>query len=55
MGVIKCPVCNLELEKNLYTYSCKNHHSYDIAKKGYTNLLLANQGHALNSGDDKEM
>jgi 23S rRNA (guanine745-N1)-methyltransferase len=55
MSVLKCPVCNLELVRNVNTYSCYNHHSYDIAKKGYTNLLLANQGHALNSGDDKEM
>ncbi len=55
MSVLKCPVCNLELNKNVNTYSCYNHHSYDIAKKGYTNLLLANQGHASNSGDDKEM
>ena len=55
MSVYKCPVCHKELEKIDKTYKCCNNHSFDISKKGYVNLMLANQGHSLNEGDSKEM
>ena len=51
----KCPVCNSELTQDGNRLICKNNHSYDIAKKGYVNLLLANQGnHFIEEGDNKE-
>lgn len=50
-----CPVCRLPLEKQERCYVCPNQHSFDIAKKGYVNLLLANQKNAKEPGDSKEM
>lgn len=50
-----CPKCKEVLEKNEKSYRCKNGHTYDIAKSGYINLLLDNQKHSKNPGDDKDM
>lgn len=47
-----CPNCRLPLEKYSSYYKCVNNHSFDIAKQGYTNLLLANQKSSKNPGDD---
>ena len=55
MSKYKCPVCSLKLTKIDKAWKCSNNHSYDIAKKGHVNLMLANQGHSLNEGDSKEM
>lgn len=55
MSIIKCPVCNRELNRKDNCYKCTNNHSFDISKKGYTNLLLSNQYHSSNPGDDKDM
>jgi 23S rRNA (guanine745-N1)-methyltransferase len=55
MSLYKCPVCSLALLKQEKVYKCNNNHSYDIAKKGHVNLILANQGRSLNEGDSKEM
>lgn len=55
MSIYKCPKCNQSLTKVDKSYKCLNNHSYDISKKGYVNLMLANQGHSLNEGDSKEM
>lgn len=52
---LKCPVCDKELIKIDKSYVCPKKHSYDIAKKNYVNLILANQGHHLNEGDSKDM
>ena len=55
--ILLCPLCNNYLTKNDKNnfYKCTNNHCYDIAKEGYTNLLLANQKHSLCPGDNKEM
>lgn len=53
--ILKCPVCNLSLEKKEKQWVCLNNHSYDIASKGYINLLLANQKKTKDPGDSKEM
>lgn len=55
MKYVKCPVCNKVLIKNEKTFKCENNHSYDIAKYGYVNLLLANQIHSSSPGDSAEM
>jgi len=54
-SILKCPVCNLNLAKHEKQYVCTNNHSYDIASKGYINLLLANQKNTKEPGDSKEM
>ncbi|OGO77958.1 MAG: hypothetical protein A2Y23_04410 [Clostridiales bacterium GWB2_37_7] len=51
----KCPVCNKQLVKKGNSYCCSQRHTYDIAKEGYVNLLLANQMKSKDPGDSKEM
>ena len=53
--MLKCPVCNAQLINNEKQYICDNNHSFDKNKKGYTNLLLSNQLHSSDPGDNKEM
>ncbi|MDF2841270.1 MAG: rRNA ((1)-)-methyltransferase, partial [Clostridia bacterium] len=53
--IYKCPVCDKQLIKADHSYSCSQKHSYDIAKEGYVNLLLANQMKSKDPGDSKEM
>ena len=36
---IKCPVCSEELIRENHVYQCARHHSFDISKEGYCNLL----------------
>ena len=51
----KCPNCRLALERVENVWRCENKHSFDVAKEGYVNLILANKKKSLNSGDGKEM
>ena len=51
----KCPVCNEVLNQIDKSYKCLNGHCFDVNKKGFVNLLLANQSHSENPGDSKEM
>lgn len=53
--IYKCPVCDKQLSKRDNSYSCSEKHTYDIAKEGYVNLLLANQMRSKEPGDSKEM
>lgn len=54
-NILFCPHCKSELNQIGNTFKCVNNHSYDISKKGFVNLLLANQHHSDNSGDEKGM
>lgn len=36
----RCPICNLALYLDGKSLKCENKHSFDIAKQGYTNLLM---------------
>ena len=54
-NVLYCPHCKKELNQIDNTFKCINNHSYDISKKGFVNLILANQHHSDNSGDEKGM
>jgi len=54
-SILKCPVCDSSLTKCEKQYTCLNNHTYDIASKGYINLLLANQKKTKDPGDSKEM
>lgn len=53
--ILICPVCANPLNQNDKSYACLNHHTFDKAKQGYVNLLLANQKNSLQPGDNKEM
>ena len=50
-----CPVCKEQLNIDKKTYTCKNNHSFDVAKQGYVNLLPVNKKHSDNPGDSKDM
>ena len=49
-----CPICGNELTKTDRSYCCENHHSFDIARQGYVNLLTVQQKHSLDPGDTRE-
>lgn len=54
--MLRCPVCREPIFKqNDKIYCCRNHHSFDIAKKGYVNFLLAHKMNSKLPGDNKLM
>ena len=59
ISVFKCPNCNAHLATTSLgpnkTFSCINKHSFDMAKEGYLNLLLAQHRRSRNPGDSDEM
>lgn len=41
INIFRCPICKLEMNiHDLRSMICQNKHCFDIAKKGYVNLLL---------------
>lgn len=50
-----CPICGQSLAQNGGSLVCRNHHTYDIARQGYVNLLPVQQKHSLAPGDTHEM
>jgi 23S rRNA (guanine745-N1)-methyltransferase len=50
-----CPVCRWPLSLTEKQWQCENGHSYDCAKAGYVNLLLANHKNVSDPGDSKPM
>ncbi len=51
-----CPVCKSPLiHTQQREWRCENNHSFDVAKEGYTNLLLAHQKSSSDPGDTKAM
>lgn len=56
MSIIVCPSCKaLLLTNNLGQFQCPSGHSFDLAKEGYLNLLLANKKKSIAPGDNKLM
>lgn len=53
--LLQCPVCSKALKKGEKQYFCSDRHSFDIARKGYVNLLLPRHTGAGDPGDSKEM
>ena len=54
MPELLCPVCGGVLAQGEKVEHCPSGHSFDRAKSGYVNLLVARQSGAQH-GDDKEM
>ena len=52
-----CPVCRepLQLQPSGKNYACLHHHSFDLAKEGYLNLLPVQDKHSKEPGDSKLM
>lgn len=55
LSLLACPVCQDAMTRADHTLRCGRGHSYDIAKEGYINLLLANQKASSSPGDTKAM
>jgi len=53
--LFQCPVCSKPLSKGEKQYFCNKNHSFDIARKGYVNLLLPSHIGEGDPGDSKEM
>lgn len=52
---LACPLDGLPLTANNQQYVCLNGHSFDVARRGYVNLLPVQQRRSKNPGDSKEM
>lgn len=52
---LACPRCGERLVRAGNAFQCGAGHSYDVARAGYANLLLANQKASLAPGDTKAM
>ncbi len=50
-----CPVCQKPLTQTRQSLSCPSGHSFDMASKGYVNLLLSQDKNSKDPGDNKEM
>lgn len=50
-----CPVCGQPLTLLEKQYRCDNRHCFDVARKGYVNLLLSQKSGSQGHGDNREM
>lgn len=50
-----CPVCRKPLRKEDQRLLCSSSHSFDLAGKGYVNLLLSHNKNSKDPGDNKDM
>ena len=56
ISIWACPVCKSPLiHTQQREWHCEKNHSFDVAKEGYTNLLLAHQKSSSDPGDTKAM
>ena len=55
MFKLNCPVCLQPLAGDKKHLECPQRHSFDAARQGYWNLLLANQKRSKDPGDNAEM
>ena len=54
-SILQCPVCRKPLLATADGYQCEARHSFDAARQGYVNLVLAHKKHSKEPGDDPEM
>lgn len=52
---LSCPVCGLPLARRRATYACDAEHTFDVAREGYVNLMLAQHRHSRHPGDNTAM
>ena len=60
--LLECPHCRAPLVRHShsqhnkqYSYQCANNHSFDVAKQGYTNLVLVQHKKSKEPGDPADM
>jgi 23S rRNA (guanine745-N1)-methyltransferase len=54
-SILQCPVCRKPLLPATTGYQCAAMHSFDAARQGYVNLLLAHKKHSKEPGDAPAM
>ncbi|MFA6901257.1 MAG: methyltransferase domain-containing protein [Desulfurivibrionaceae bacterium] len=54
-SILQCAVCREPLLATANGYQCAAMHSFDTARQGYVNLVLAHNKHSKEPGDDPEM
>jgi 23S rRNA (guanine745-N1)-methyltransferase len=54
-AVFACPVCGEPLQGADPALRCVNGHTFDVAREGYVNLLLAQHRHSTDPGYSREM
>jgi 23S rRNA (guanine745-N1)-methyltransferase len=50
-GLLRCPVCRLELNAAAGALVCRNRHAFDLAREGYVNLLSSRRRRPAAGGD----
>lgn len=50
-GLLRCPVCRLELTAAAGALVCRNRHGFDLAREGYVNLLSSRRRRPAGGGD----
>jgi hypothetical protein len=50
-GLLRCPVCRLDLTTAAGALVCRNRHGFDLAREGYVNLLRGGRRHPAAGGD----
>ena len=55
MNFFICPLCREHFAVQEHSLVCPNCHTYDLARKGYVNLLRPGKSGACRHGDDKRM
>ena len=54
-SILQCPVCREFLFPTDGGYQCSRKHTFDAARQGYVNFLLAHQKHSKEPGDSADM
>ena len=54
-SILQCPVCRELLLLSADGYQCSKNHTFDAARQGYVNFLLAHKKHSKEPGDSPEM
>lgn len=53
-GLLRCPICRLDLAAAAGALACRNRHSFDLAHEGYVNLLRGRRHRPSAGGDSSE-
>lgn len=54
-SILQCPVCRELTVRSETGCQCANKHTFDAARQGYINFLLAHKKHSKEPGDNREM
>ena len=54
-SILQCPVCRELTVRSETGCQCANKHTFDAARQGYVNFLLAHKKHSKEPGDSRDM